>query len=109
MDFVGPIETATRTKELEHKETHVEPASYKRFEGRYELAPTFAITIVAEGEHLYEQATGQPRFEIYPEGPTKFFLKVVDAQITFEVDAGGKVTGMVLHQNGRDLPGRKVD
>ena len=34
------------------------------------------------------------------EGETKFFLKVVDAQIEFETDAAGTVTGLVLVQNG---------
>jgi hypothetical protein len=37
-----------------------------------------------------------------------FFLTVVDAQITFVRDSTGVVTGLVLHQNGRDVPGRRV-
>jgi hypothetical protein len=40
--------------------------------------------------------------------PSAFFLKVVDAQITFVRDAAGTVTQLVLHQNGQDLPGRKI-
>jgi len=36
------------------------------------------------------------------------FYKIVDAQVTFVKDAGGQVTGLVLHQGGRDLPGKKV-
>jgi hypothetical protein len=32
----------------------------------------------------------------------------VDAVIMFERDAGGAVTGLVLHQNGRDVPGKKL-
>jgi hypothetical protein len=54
------------------------------------------------------QATGQGKVEIYPSSPTEFFLKVVDAQITFVKDASGAVTQLVLHQGGRDMPGKKL-
>jgi hypothetical protein len=32
----------------------------------------------------------------------------VEAQLTFTRDADGQVSGLVLHQNGRDLPARKT-
>jgi hypothetical protein len=70
--------------------------------GDYEVAPTFRITVTREGAQLFAQATGQSRFAIYAESDSTFFLKVVDAQITFRAD------GLVLHQNGQHLPGRKV-
>lgn len=89
------------------KEIAVDEKILERYVGTYELAPIFAITITREGNHLFEQATGQPRFEIFPETERDFFLKVVDAQITFDVDAEGHVTGMVLHQNGQNAPGKK--
>jgi hypothetical protein len=54
------------------------------------------------------QATGQPAFEIFPSSPTEFFLKVVDARITFVKDASGAVTQLVLHQGGRDMPAKKI-
>ena len=107
----GPPEAATRTEEkiVERKETKVDPALYQKYVGRYELAPTFSITVTADTEHLYAQATGQPRFELFPESERKFFLKVVDAQVSFDVDDKGVVTGLVLHQNGRSMPGKKVE
>jgi hypothetical protein len=33
----------------------------------------------------------------------RFFLTIVDAQLDFERDAGGKVVDVVVHQNGRDI------
>ena len=89
------------------KEIAVDEKILERYVGTYELAPTFAIAVTREGNHLFEQATGQPRFEIFAETERDFFLKVVDAQITFETDAEGRVTGMVLHQNGQNVPGRR--
>jgi hypothetical protein len=98
-----------RTAEVLPKEIKVDAASYERFRGRYELTPNFSIVVTSEGEHLYTQATGQQRFEIFPEAPTKFFIKAFEAKVTFETDAAGKVTGLVLHQGGRDMPAKKVE
>ncbi len=47
------------------------------------------------------------RFELFAESDGEFFLKVVDAQVTFTRDAAGAVTGLVLHQNGANMPGKK--
>jgi pimeloyl-ACP methyl ester carboxylesterase len=76
-------------------------AELDRFVGEYPLAPTFVITITRDGDKLLGQATGQPSFRLFAESATKFSLKVVDAQIEFETDDGGKVTALVLVQNGR--------
>lgn len=66
------------------------------------------ITILRRGDKLISQATGQPEVELFPESETKFFLKVVDAQVDFVRDASGRVTGLVLHQGGLDLPAKKT-
>jgi CubicO group peptidase (beta-lactamase class C family) len=68
--------------------------------GRYELSANFILTVSASGERLFVQGTGQPRAEVFPESETNFFAKVVEAQVTFYKDASGKVTRLVLHQNG---------
>ena len=60
-----------------------------------------------EGDALYGQPTAQQAFRLWPESETDFFLKEVDAQLTFVRDAQGTVTGMVL-QNGQDLSGKKL-
>jgi hypothetical protein len=49
---------------------------------------------------LFTQATGQGKIEVFPESDRDFFLKVVDAQLTFETDSQGRATGIVLHQGG---------
>ena len=54
------------------------------------------------------QATGQPNFEIFPEGDRDYFLKVVDAQITFVTDGQGRATELVLHQGGRDQHAKRA-
>lgn len=90
-------------------EIALEESVLARYVGKYELAPTFAIVVTREGARLFGQATGQPRFEMFAESEREFFLKVVDAQISFQVDGENKVTGMILHQNGGHVPGKKVE
>ena len=80
----------------------VDPKLYDAYVGQYPLAPTFVITITREGDRLMTQATGQPKVELFPESETKYFLKVVDAQITFVKDDRGVVTHLILHQGGKD-------
>ncbi|MBX3277042.1 MAG: serine hydrolase [Acidobacteria bacterium] len=76
--------------------------------GKYELAPNFYLNVRRDGERLFTQATGQSEVEIFPESETKFYLKVVEAQITFVKDQGGKVTHLILHQGGNHQA-RKIE
>lgn len=71
-----------------------------KFVGVYDLAPNFALDVSLKDGALYVHATNQPELRLWPESPTDFFLKEVDAQLGFQQDAAGVVTGVVLHQNG---------
>src|SRR5499427_8690410 len=100
-----PPQTPSNTR----TEITVDPAKLENYVGRYQLAPAAIVTITRENTHLYEQLTGQPRFEIFAESEKDFFLKVVDAQITFEADGAGKATALVLHQNGATQRARRIE
>jgi CubicO group peptidase (beta-lactamase class C family) len=76
--------------------------SLDAYVGEYRLAPTLVLSIRKEGGALVAQATGQGSFSIYPSARDEFFLRVVDAQISFVRDATGRVASLVLHQGGRD-------
>jgi serine-type D-Ala-D-Ala carboxypeptidase/endopeptidase len=86
----------------------VRPEILETYAGEYQLTPEFSIKVTREEGRLYTQATGQARFEIFAEKGTEFFLKVVDAQVTFVKDETGKVTHLVLHQGGADQKAMKV-
>ncbi len=63
---------------------------------------SFKLTVTLENGQLHAQATGQSKFPLFAESPSKFFLKVVDAQVTFMPAAGGKPAHLILHQGGVD-------
>ncbi|MVM31421.1 serine hydrolase [Spirosoma sp. HMF4905] len=86
----------------------VDATTLESYVGKYELAPSFAIAITRDGDKLFGQATGQPKFELFAESKTKFYLKVVDAQVTFESNDKGEVQQLILHQNGQNMPGKRV-
>lgn len=106
----APLLTASAFQPAkERKEVAVDPKLFDKYAGRYQLAPNFVLTITREGDHLFAQATGQPKFELFAESEKEYFLKVVDAQITFDVDAGGAVNQLVLHQAGQNVPAKRIE
>jgi len=76
--------------------------------GQYQMAPGVVVAVTRTDDHLFAQLTGQLAYELFPASPTDFFLKVIDAQVTFQLGPDGRATGLVLHQNGRDTPGKRV-
>jgi len=97
----------TVTLPTERQAIVVAPEALRAFEGVYDLAPTFAITVSLVDDRLMAQATGQSAFRLHAESADGFFLREVDARITFTRDASGSVDGLILHQGGRDSPARK--
>ena len=93
---------------VERTEIEVAQQILETYVGEYELTPTFSIVVTLEDSALFVQATAQPKFPVFAESETKFFLRVVDAQVSFTKDDAGAVTGIILHQNGANQPGRKI-
>jgi CubicO group peptidase (beta-lactamase class C family) len=91
----------------ERKAITVPAGLLEKYVGTYEIAPTFSIAITLEGGQLMAQATNQPKFPLFAESETMFFLKLVDAQVEFFKDDKGNVTHLVLHQGGHDGTGTK--
>jgi len=80
----------------------------KKYVGSYQLQPGFNLDITLEGEQLMSQPTGQNEAPLYAESESKFFLTIVDAQIEFEQDASGSVTGLILHQGPNHIKAAKM-
>ena len=67
------------------------------------------LRVFREGDKLMSQATGQGKFEIFPESETTFAPRAFAAKLTFVKDADGKVTGIRLEQNGRVTLGKRIN
>lgn len=71
--------------------------------GTYAYNTQVFLTVTREGDQLFAQVTGQPKYPIYPESRDEVFWKVVDAQAKFDRGPDGKATGFTFHQAGREL------
>jgi len=87
----------------------VNPTVFDDYEGDYKLRPGFVFTVFRDGDELYVHPSGQEDFQLFPEAEDEYFLTVTDAQISFVRDDSGQVTGLVLHQGGRDTEAPKTE
>ncbi len=92
----------------ERRQITVPHATLARYVGTYEMAPGRNMSITLDGEQLLTQLSGQQKLQVFAESETLFFLKVVDAQLEFNVSAAGEVASVTLHQGGRDIPLRRI-
>ncbi len=88
----------------ERKEVAVPVTTLARYVGVYQIAPKFALTIALQGDHLVTQATGQPPVPIFASSPTRFFARVVDAEIEFFSNAAAGRSPRAL-SGGREMKG----
>lgn len=77
-----------------------ESSRFDRYVGYYQLGAYSIFTVTRQGDRFYVELTGQPALEVYPESDSKFFYKLVPAQLSFEAGADGRAQALVLHQNG---------
>jgi CubicO group peptidase (beta-lactamase class C family) len=92
---------------LEGKETKIDSSVYESYVGEYEL-PDFILTVTREGDKLMGQPTGQEKLELKPVSQSQFVVPAVKANVSFEKDSAGKITGLILTQGGRAMKAKKI-
>ena len=92
----------------ERKEVQVAAKTLEKYVGQYQLTPQLVLKVTLEDGKLFAQISTQPKLELFAESETVFFFKVVNAQVTFVINAQGEVTGMVFRQGGSDIPAKKI-
>jgi CubicO group peptidase (beta-lactamase class C family) len=101
-DQMGDTIMGMLTGKFDKRHVEADEATLQSYVGQYALTPTFTLTVTRQGQQLMVQATGQQNFPVFPESKTKFFYKVVDAQLVFEVK-DGKAVAVTLFQGGQGL------
>ncbi|EDX82392.1 beta-lactamase [Synechococcus sp. PCC 7335] len=93
------------------------PAILERYAGQYKFKPSpylssedseLFFTVTTDLQRIFIQVTGREKDEIFPESPTEFFLKAVDAQLTFITNDEGE-SQLIIYQHGRDKVLNKID
>ena len=105
----APGSSAASSGRSEPQEIRLDRVILDRYIGFYQLAEQGVMTISCEDGRLTSRLTGQPAVPLFAESPTKFFARIVNAQISFVTDAAGVAQSLVLHQNGLDIPMPRID
>ena len=93
----------------EFKEEIVVPQEVlSSYVGQYELRPGFVLTVSKEGTQMKAQATGQPAIDIFPKSENVFYLKVVEAKLTFNKDTEGNIESVTFLQGGQEMTGKRL-
>lgn len=98
------VDTESLTKDIT-----IEDEILESYVGQYQLSPGFIITVTKEGKQMKAQATGQSQFEIYPKSQNEFYVKIVEAEVIFNVNENGEVSSLTLLQNGQEMKGVKLN
>ncbi len=93
-------------------EVYVDPKLYDAYVGSYRQSPDFTVVIARDGNRLTwqrihlqdgEKWAFDPEW-LFPESETKYFDKTSMNGVTFEKDAAGKVTHLLVRTPEQKLP-----
>jgi CubicO group peptidase (beta-lactamase class C family) len=79
-----------------------------RLVGRYQLKPDFIFTVSDRDGHLMVGITNQATQEVFPDSPTRWSYRGVDATLEFTLAKTGPAKSLVLHQNGAKQTARRI-
>ena len=89
------------------REIEVSQAALSKCEGEYALG-TAKLIVKRMGKRLSVQLTGQSANPAFAKSETEFFLRVVDARLTFEPGDEGRMKAVTLHQNGHEQKAPRI-
>jgi ketosteroid isomerase-like protein len=92
----------------ERTSINVDSKIYDDYVGQYEIASNVLLDITKESEKLMSQTTGQAKMELVPESEIEFFIKGFTAQFVFIRDGTGKVTKLIINQEGQRVTAKRL-
>jgi CubicO group peptidase (beta-lactamase class C family) len=88
------------TSDEESAELAIDAALRRRLVGRYQLTPDFIFDVQDRDGHLMVGITNQATQEVFPDTPTRWSYRGVEATLEFKLPKAGSAKSLVLHQNG---------
>lgn len=105
--LAGFVDYIVEKPQAERIVAKINSAIYDSYVGDY-LVGSRTCSVVREGDKLLLVAPGWMKAEAFPESETKFFLRAMDAQMTFVRNEKGEVTGFVFEMGNRTMQAKKV-
>jgi CubicO group peptidase (beta-lactamase class C family) len=97
------------TSDHESGDLAIDSELRRRLVGRYQLTPNFIFTVQDRDGHLMVGITNQATQEVYPDSPTRWSYRGVDATLEFKLTKTDPAKSLVLHQNGIKQTARRID
>jgi CubicO group peptidase (beta-lactamase class C family) len=107
-----PVVTSALAKALAaRKEIALDPKLLDLYAGRYQPpAPDPAFSIERRGDNLFLVSESAPQgLRLHAESERRFFLTETELQATFETDAGGRATAVVIRFLGIDTRAARIE
>jgi CubicO group peptidase (beta-lactamase class C family) len=106
--FPYATSAAARARE-ERGAVAVAPELLGRYSGRYRTPDGGAIDVERQGDSLVLRSPAAPQgVRLHAESERAFFIREADLRVTFETDAQGRATGLVVHFAGTDTRAPRV-
>ena len=90
----------SETSDHESGDLAIDSKLRRRLVGRYQLTPSFIFDVRDDDGHLMVGITNQATQEVFPDSPTRWSYRGVDATLEFKLTQTGPAKSLVLHQNG---------
>lgn len=95
-------------KQQSFKQQAVQEKDIDKYTGRYDFTNGMVMLISKEGEGLFAQLSGQPKYPVFQSSPGNYFWKVVEARIQFLSDENGNVTHAKFEQGSFNVDAPKM-
>jgi D-alanyl-D-alanine-carboxypeptidase/D-alanyl-D-alanine-endopeptidase len=83
-----------------HAAVTLATAVLDRLVGEYPLTPALLLTVTRDGDVLYAQATGQPRFPLTATAANRFVFPILGIEMVFDTSETGDARGLTFQQLG---------
>ena len=107
--FTPYQELPPRPPLAEHTEVAVPPKLLQRLVGPYRITADIVLHFSRKGGRLFVQENDETAQELGAESAVRFFSKSSTDAYTFQLDARGRATAVVLHADGRDIPAQRAE
>lgn len=85
---------------LPRKIVKVDKSKLQKLAGDYKINDNFIIKVLVEGDKVFVNDGMHPKFEVFPQSESQFFMEEVDAEIVFIKNEEGEVTKIGLKDDG---------
>ncbi len=105
--LAGFVDYIVEKPSAERAVARIDAAIYDSLVGEYQVGSR-TCTVAREGDKLWLIAPGWMKAEATPQSETKFFLRAMDAEMTFTRNEKGEVTGFVFEMGNRTMQAKKI-